>query len=161
MTNRTIQTVRFLSQIAAEDCQPDENTSMVSIIGPGSFEAEIKPGFRTLLKMYFDDIDEESLNVAVGSIPDFADDGELIVNSYLLPDLHHAREIVKFVETGDFEHLIVHCFAGISRSAAVAQFVADRYGADLLLKSYGFGTRHKNNRLYRLLNTAFLERHPC
>ena len=161
MTNRIVQTVRFMSQIAARDCEPHHSTSMISIVGPRSFEAYIKPGFRTLLKLYFDDVDEESLNVAIGSIPDFSDDGALIVNSYLLPDLHHAREIVNFVETGDFEHLAVHCFAGRSRSAAVAQFVTDKYSAELLLQDHIVGTQYKNNRLYRLLHTAFLERHPC
>ena len=162
MTSRTIQTVRFLSQEAAEDCEPHHNTSMISIIAPGSLDAEIKPGFRTLLRLFFDDADEEWLDVPVGSIPDFAaDGGVLIFRDYLLPDLKHAREVVTFIENGDFEHLAVHCFVGRSRSAAVAQFVADRYSAALLLQDHIVGTQYKNNRLYRLLHTAFLERHPC
>ena len=161
MTNRTIQTVRFMSREAAEDCEPHHNTSMISIAEPGAFDAEIKPGFRSLLRLFFEDADEEWLCVPVGSIPDMAKDGGvLIVRDFLLPDLHHAREVVAFIEDGDFEHLAVHCFAGRSRSAAVAQFVSDRYGAELLLQNHIIGTQYKNNRLYRLLHTAFLERHP-
>ena len=160
MTNRTIQTARFMSQSAAEDCEPYPNTAMISIVGPAKPEASIKPGFRTLLRLFLDDADEEWLDVPVGSIPDYAPDGGvLIVRDFLLPDLHHAREIVAFVEDNDFEHLAVHCFVGQSRSAAVAQFVSDRYDAELLLQN-NVVTGYKNKRLYRLLHKAFLERHP-
>ena len=160
MTNRTIQTVRFLSQEDAGDCEPYPNTAMISIVGPAKPDASIKPGFHSLLRLIFDDADEEWLGMPVGSIPDYAPDGGvLIVSDYLMPDLHHAREIVKFIEDGDFEHLVIHCFAGQSRSAAVARFVSDWYDAELLLQNH-VGTGDKNNRLYRLLHAAFLERHP-
>ena len=159
MTNRKIETVRFMSQCAAEECEPYPNTAMISITGWSSFgclEVNIKPGFQSILRLTFDDVDEESLGVPVGSIPDFSPDGSIIVSGHLLPDLHHAREIVAFLEDGEFAHLVVHCYAGQSRSAAVAQFVADRYGAALLLRNHIVGTQYKNNRLYRLLNTAYL-----
>lgn len=158
--NRKIETVRFLSQSGAEECEPYPNTSMVSITGWSSFatDAHIKPGFHSLLRLTFDDVDEESLDVPVGSIPDFAPDGSIIVSGHLLPDLRHAREIVAFIEEGVFAHLTVHCYAGQSRSAAVAQFVAEKYGADLLLQNHIVGTRYKNNRLYRLLNKTYSER---
>ena len=158
MTNRKIETVRFLSQSAAEECEPYPNTAMVSITGRSLFlgDADIKPGFHSLLRLSFDDVDEESLDVPVGSIPDFAPSGSIIVSGHLLPNLYHAQQIVTFLEDGDFAHLVVHCYAGRSRSAAVAQFVADRYGAALLLRNHIVGTQYKNNRLYRLLNTAYL-----
>lgn len=161
MTNRKIETVRFLSQSAAEDSEPYSNTAMVSITGWSSFgclEVNIKSGFHSLLRLTFDDVCEESLDVPVGSIADLSPEGALIVSGYLLPDLHHAQEIVAFIEEGDFAHLAVHCYAGKSRSAAVAQFVADKYGASLLLQNHIVGTQYKNNRLYRLLHKAYLER---
>ncbi len=53
------------------------------------------------------------------------------------------------------DHVIVHCHAGISRSAAVARFVADRYRARIDNRGLNDpGTEFPNKRLLRLLNMA-------
>jgi predicted protein tyrosine phosphatase len=62
----------------------------------------------------------------------------------------HSLAIIKFVETC-FElkkDIVVHCFAGISRSGAVAKWINDHYGLDIdYLNSY----KNYNNHVYTML----------
>lgn len=66
-----------------------------------------------------------------------------------------AKPIVDFVELAykaGTRHFVVHCFAGVSRSAAVAKFIHDYYGGDdMIMDSYTI----YNKRVYRVLEEVY------
>lgn len=91
----------------------------------------IQPGWHDVLQLAFHDID--------------ADEPE---GPYVLMSEDDARRIVAFVEqvAPKIDVLMVHCRAGISRSAAVAKWVAEHYGLPFN-HDYCLYNRH----VYRLL----------
>lgn len=133
--------VVFVSRFVAQELIPDPNTIMISLTSPNEL-ARIAPGWLDVLRLEFFDISEEVLGVPVGSIPDVGIDGQLMYehkgHKVRLPDLHHAETIANFLAKhastdSDFLRVVlVHCDQGKSRSAAVAQFVADWYGVPIL-----------------------------
>lgn len=157
--------VLFLSRPELLKLQPDHDTVVISLASPNA-PANLEQGWRATLQLEFDDLCESVLGVPVGSIPD-AEEGHLVREFfgaiYRLPDAHHAQAIVGFLEAqeggcSDFVSVIVHCDHGISRSAAVAQFVADRYGVPILNTEVEWQSRvampdttRANPRLLRLL----------
>jgi len=71
-----------------------------------------------ILSLTFSDIEE-----------DYFDFSEYNQNQLILFERKHTNKIIEFAEKMDKNKpLIVHCFAGISRSAAVALFIQAIYG---------------------------------
>lgn len=151
-----LKTVAFISQQSMENhACPHAGTAVISITCPGDEPANIKEGFYSVLRLQFDDLYEEALNEKVGDVPDIGiGGGRVLWHNLTLPDASHARQIIDFVNAlagnDRCPHLIVHCHAGISRSAAVAQFVADKYNAEI--DQANPDTSCANARLLRLLN---------
>ena len=83
---------------------------MISISVPGK-PAGLIDGWEHLLRLEFHDIDT----------------AETVYTPF---DSSMARRTIDFCDSicNEVEHIHVHCDAGISRSAAVARFIADRYG---------------------------------
>jgi len=151
-----IKTVAFISQEAMEvHAKPCANTAIISITRQDDKPAVIKDGFNLILRLQFDDEYEERLGEKIGSIPDLGDDGVILCHGRILPDANHAAAIIDFIENLSCDHLIVHCHAGVSRSAAVAKFVVGRYGA--VLDQANDDTSGSNKRLLRLLNKVALK----
>jgi predicted protein tyrosine phosphatase len=143
-----IKTVKFISQMEVEHHEiPSPNTAIISICAPGS-KARIKNGFNAVLRLWFDDLYEENIHECVGAIPDLNGDKGVFWHNLRLPDANHAKAIIDFLNSLDerCDHITVHCHAGISRSAAVAQFISEAYGAELLKD-----TKFANKRVLRLL----------
>ena len=130
---------------------PCQNTAVISIVTPGNYPAAFKDeDFNSVLRLSFDDLCEEHIKEPIGSIPDLDPDGPILWHSLQLPDANHARSIIDFLDGLTCENVVVHCHAGISRSAAVAQFIADKYNAAL---SEELGdTSFANKRVLRLLS---------
>lgn len=112
----TLQRVLFLSQKAAEAMSGDPGVAVISITDPDKPEAELHPGWGAALRLAFHDSDPltfPGMNLDMIS-------------------MHEAqgRCISGFLETlpPGVRTLVVHCRAGISRSAAVAKAVADTLG---------------------------------
>lgn len=94
---------------------------------------------------------EESLGLNVGDLPDLhprhAVGVRLFWGQAELCDANDARRVLTFLDhhanSAEKLHLVVHCHAGISRSAAVAAIAADRFGIEIdqanpdLLCQYG------------------------
>lgn len=101
--------VVFFSQANAEAQEAVSNWAVISITTPAEPDAVLKPGWHSVLRLKFEDTDDASCAGAFG-------DGL-------------ARTVVDFVRglEDPVEGILVHCFAGISRSAAVAKFIADTY----------------------------------
>lgn len=105
-----LKQVVFVSQARAQAQQALSNWAVISITAPDEPEATLQPGWSSVLRLKFADTDD-------------AAEVEVAFND------GHARTVVDFVRGLDaqVEGVVVHCFAGISRSAAVAKFIADTY----------------------------------
>lgn len=119
-------------------------------------------GYRDVLKLHFEDTHEEEKLAHPGDWAEEPSDeeharfakrkGERI---FTMTD---AREILKFLALhhSTFENLtlIVHCYGGISRSAAVAKWASVKYWAPITGKRTPV---YPNPRVLRLLDKAALE----
>ena len=110
-----IHAVSWHSRRDAVEMLPNDDQAMISITEPND-AAPLKKGWKNLLRLEFHDFD---------AIPEDSDE-----YNYVLFDQDLASETIEFLDRiqGEVSHIHVHCFAGISRSAAVARFIADRYG---------------------------------
>ena len=104
--------VRVLSRAGAEAYQPELPYEIcISISGTPGDRAALSAGFRDVLRLTFGDVDPREAGATTEKTP-FA--GE------------HARRILDFLARHpDAQRLVVHCFAGESRSPAVALALHD------------------------------------
>jgi predicted protein tyrosine phosphatase len=112
-----IKKVYFIPQMNAERIIPDENMVIISVTNPGEF-ARLHKDWKEILRLEFDDIDN--------------------LHSYRIRfNYDHAREILKFLSRNEnVEEIFVHCLAGISRSSAIAKFIAEKYNINEFLRRY-------------------------
>jgi predicted protein tyrosine phosphatase len=159
------KSVIFLPQREIIKLHPDSATVLISLI-LSDVILGFDPGYLDILQLTFNDISEKKINVTVGTIPDEAD-GPIVQayngEKYIWPDAHHTKAIKAFLvkHEGDQRQerkIIVHCSAGISRSAAVAAFAVHKYGTILLNGEPSYkdqvamtNTSMANPRLLRLL----------
>ena len=137
-----IRQVSFTSREHAESLLASPHVAVISITDPGTPEASLDPDFAALLRLSFYD-----------AMP---------ADEYLpapLPGLFNhlmARQIDNFVHElhvqPDPISLIVHCEYGVSRSAAVALFVADYAGAPLVARAFACDANHWVVHLLSLLH---------
>jgi predicted protein tyrosine phosphatase len=125
-----LKRVVFSSQSDAEKAAASPLWAVISITQPSDPAAALQEGWGAILRMKFHDTDDADSILTVFS-----------------PE--HAEAIVRFVraEAGRVEGILVHCHAGISRSAAVAKFIADTYRLDFPEKYSAY-----NKLIYRRLN---------
>lgn len=111
----TILSVDFIPRRKAEVLTVEEATAVISINEPESGMAPLA-AFPEILRLAFHDVDSQ----------DYAD--------WVLFDEAQGQEVIGFVErlhaSPIAHHLKVHCRAGISRSAAVALYVAEATGCE-------------------------------
>lgn len=147
---------RFLS------LAPDPLVVVVSITD--SSPRAVRPnleGYHDALRLEFVDVAEEHVGDAVGSWPveptpeEHEKLGEL--RGERLPALSDALAVRRFLDkhhaAANRLAVLVHCFAGASRSAAVAQWAATNYGIPLEDVA-GRGTSASNERVLRLLDLS-------
>jgi predicted protein tyrosine phosphatase len=121
-----IKEIVFMSQNKAERLNPSSSSAIISITDPGK-KANLR-GWSNILTLQFDDLCPEELILINRK--------DLLNNSKLF-DGGHARQIYLFVK-GLPDHvntLFIHCKAGVSRSTALAYFIADKLGASVLNES--------------------------
>ncbi|MFH0105547.1 hypothetical protein [Pseudomonas aeruginosa] len=125
--------VTFLSAVDASKVEIPSN--VISIGSKGDWYA-FACDHKRVLRLEFDDVD-----------------GYLGSDDFRVFSHIDAKQIHDFVnECGD-EPIIVHCQAGMSRSAAVAKFLADKRGYTLNLSKPCLGTTQFYNRhVYGTLN---------
>jgi hypothetical protein len=137
--------VRFTSREGAEDAVPDPRIAVISIRDPGSKPVDLQQGWFDVLSIEFHDIDLcKEINASL-----LAD----ILKRYQPMAAFHALLVVAFVErcngTG-VDGFLIHCEAGISRSAAVAKWITDHYS----LPSIWPAVTNHNRHVYKLLNKS-------
>jgi hypothetical protein len=135
--------VIFLSRKEAES-SVNPNWAVISISGLDP--ARLKEGWRSILRLEFDDIDPDPKAL-------FAED------PYILFSNEHARQIIKFAHQCNdegVEGIVVHCHAGISRSAAVAKWISERFDLDFPsgYMLYNCHVYDPKNRVSKRLNSA-------
>jgi predicted protein tyrosine phosphatase len=139
---------------------PDPTIAVISILDAS--EARERPdlsGFGEALVMEFVDAYEESQSIPVGAWPDELDEAQQITlcpyRGERLVTLSDALRIVEFANrlhaSADDVDLIVHCWGGISRSVAVASWLA--LALDVPQVHTG-AIAYANRRLIRLLDAA-------
>lgn len=113
--------ISFVRQRVAEQMIPTDNMVLISITQPGDHDADLHPDWKEVLRLQFDDIDGSMLPSS---------------NSRSFTPWH-AKEVIDFLEANkEVDELIVHCMAGISRSAAVAKFAAEKYNVNEFLRRF-------------------------
>lgn len=118
-----IRFVEFMPEEFAEQIDPTDLSSqplgIISLTDPGR-QAKLQPGWAEILRLQFNDVDPEYL----ANLDESDRAGKVLFNE------GHARKIVNWLNKNKDKlgGLIVHCWAGISRSGAVAKFVADKLG---------------------------------
>lgn len=125
-----LKQVVFMSQVKAEQTPAVPGWVVISITQPSDPPAALQEGWAAVLRMRFHD----------------TDDAESILTVFSKED---AETVVAFVRqhAENVNGILVHCSAGISRSAAIAKFVADTYQLDFPEKYSAY-----NKLIYRRLN---------
>lgn len=131
----------FVGRYSAETCGHWSDFALISIGENGAIEgyANIKEGWHDVLRLSFHDI--------LPSTPDPD-------NAYTLMRDEDAKSIVDFVRNvaPNVDGMIVHCKAGISRSAAIAKWICGEY-------KIPFNTTYSkyNEFIYRMMLLAATE----
>lgn len=121
---------------------------MISICDPGTEAPTFASKYHEVLSVHFHDI-SKAMPYLMGrwGAPD-AYEQEMVV-----PNAEHAKVIAQFIRKHWDKHIIVHCEAGVSRSAAVCEVLV-QLGWDY--KQYvSFGRMHANPLLVSLLRKEF------
>lgn len=114
-----IESVEFISRTDAEARTAMPNIALISITELGDDPPALKDGWHAVHRSIFDDLDPHKSGLG-------EHDHERPI------DVDDARAIVEFVDSvaQEADGIVVHCRAGISRSAAVAKWIAEAYGLD-------------------------------
>ncbi len=125
-----LRSVMFCGRAEAKAEIPRQDWAVISIGEWGSDPAELQEGWHSILRLEFHDIDAE-------------------LEPYDLFSEVQARRIIQFVKEIEPEvsGILVHCRAGISRSAAVAKWIAETYGLRFP-ESYSLYNKH----VYKMLS---------
>jgi len=102
--------IMYVSKNRMKQIKPDKKIAVISIVEP-SEDYIPSNEWENLIQVKFDDIKKE-------------------VKHYVLFNNFHAKLIIDFIETtkNKVGGYIVHCHAGVSRSGAVAHFIANVLG---------------------------------
>ncbi len=112
-----LREVAFLSQAWAEAYVPDGSESIISITDRGAKPARLNQGWKSVLRMQFNDVDTdedqtEEVEIELGEITD-----------------EQADEIARYVKSSAraSHTIVVHCRFGQSRSPAVAKAICEHF----------------------------------
>lgn len=115
-----IQFVDFVSAAKIEAMQGDSRWAVISITDPGSSDTRIPRGFGPVLRLKFDDLDDESIAGGSEGLVFSPSDADAVLN--FLADAHRNTAI---------HGVIVHCEMGRSRSGAIAWYALS-YGGEMV-----------------------------
>ena len=128
----------FVGRYSVEICGPWSDFALISLNDPGAKDGDamIPDGWHEVLRLSFHDITPETLDLE---------------SSYTLMTDKHAQAIIDFVRevAPNVNGILVHCRAGISRSAAVVKWITNEY-------QLPFNSNYEkyNAFVYRLLGLA-------
>lgn len=115
-----MKSVVFYPRAIAEKLQPTGSEVIVSIHDRVQGPAALQTGWKDVLFLSFHDTD-------------VAKDGYDLFNE------EQAGQVIDFIARhADVERIVVHCNMGVSRSAAVAMFIADQQDRNLFQQGRAF-----------------------
>lgn len=135
-----INKVLFVSEEEACKMRGRFNAGIISITNAFKPPAKLKEDtWGAILRLEFDDIDKEMTSMEA--------------KHYQLFDGEDAGKIFYWLDKWNrhLETIVVHCAAGISRSAAVAKFIAEMYEVKDFNHQYTLYNKH----VYRILRDTF------
>lgn len=118
-------------------------SAIISIRDPGDYFAfPARWGQRGVLPLYFRDLEK------------FADEVAVIAMKGMTPE--HARQAWAFIHehADEIDTLVIHCFAGISRSAGMAEAVAACLGGVTIERAVQTDAQ-ANQHVYRTMREAY------
>lgn len=136
-----MKTVTFVPKVVMEHFTTPQ--VVISIGDPGEEHPNYKSDMIDVLRIEVHDIPD---GIAI----------EDLDRTYRQFDWHHARNILRFEHRYADHDIIVHCHAGISRSAAVAKYLGDKCGRRLFMKYEGQDSQY-NKQIYRQLSITHLD----
>lgn len=123
----TIRSVCYLPEDKARDFEPGAGHVLISITEPGRV-AKVRSGWQKIIRAGFVDTEYDERSRAFAGIDWWISSGAISPTQACAL----RTEICALAAASDQVDLVVHCHAGQSRSAAVAHYVADVYGATLV-----------------------------
>lgn len=132
------KTVTFLPRVVAQTMTVPEDTMLLSVVHSDQEIPCHSTEWDRVEWIIFDDITQPTAGLV----------------SF---DLEHAKSIISFVEDAKAKNknIIVHCEAGMSRSAGIAKWIGDNYDFDLFLSPLGLNTiQFANMSVYNTLDAA-------
>lgn len=130
-----LKNVMFTGREQAESRHGWPDWAIISISEPDYYPANLQPGWHSVLRLEFDDIVETR-------------------DPYVLFTHQQARVIIEFVRECHIrscEGILVHCKAGVSRSAAVAKWVSEKHHL-----AFPAGYDLYNRHVYAVLRDEYL-----
>lgn len=131
--------IKFVPRDKAAEYTPEPNSLLISIYSLAEDQMIPQPGWKDVLFLRFHDTDGQHSGLEV-----FSED--------------QAHKIIEFVTSNDTPvELVVHCQAGVSRSAAVAIFLSEVHGVPCYKEDREVNWKtwpHYNKLVYRTLNNA-------
>ena len=156
-----INSVEFMSLRAVKSVRPDSSRAIVSI-RDSSTRGDLPAfdEFLDVLPLHMLDVCEEHFMLKPGAWVDEPDPDQHLtycgIPGNFAPATSHAKAVFAFFEClhayPDPIDVLVHCSAGISRSAAVALWASERYAVPLLDRA-DVGLQEANPRVLRLLRS--------
>jgi hypothetical protein len=151
--------IYVLSALGAERFNPPGKTIAIRCLG--------SVAAMTLCRQYYGDLKRrlylDVLSLTFDDIvPEDMEADPVSTSAYKLFDYSHAGNISQFLDKhhGKFENIMVHCYAGVSRSAAIGAAIGDHFGLEydpeILARSY----KGVNNHVYATLLNHFGMRFP-
>ena len=123
----TIRSVCYLPEDKSRVFEPGAGHVLISITEPGR-AATVRPGWRKIIRAGFVDTEYDQRSLAFAGIDWWISSGAISPTQACAL----RADIRALAAASDEFDLVVHCHAGQSRSAAVAHYVADVYGAALM-----------------------------
>jgi predicted protein tyrosine phosphatase len=144
----------FISKKKAEafdDTVGSEKRVLISITTPGKI---VKPGYCVPAVLH-KDAWHDILRLEFHDVDPMKDANTF----YKLFDQEHVLKIFEFLKKyeASVDEVVVHCEAGISRSAAVSKFIATVYGLQFP-ENYSIYNKHVFSTLMRLYGEAFYDK---
>lgn len=109
-----IEKVKFIGIREAKTMPGWSGAAMISITQPHGLEANLMEGWHSVYRVTFHDVDPENIKTKKVRFP--------ITDNQALSIVNFVKAVSPEVKT-----IVVHCGGGISRSAAVAKWIATKY----------------------------------
>jgi len=110
-----LQHISFISRSDAQHHEGNPNAAIISIYDTEDGPVFLSQNWGGILKLIFHDVN-----------PDDCQGNEILFSG------KHANDVINFMDDlpENINEIVVHCFRGISRSAAVAKAISDAYKLD-------------------------------